>query len=343
MNLNRYGWQLRLSLIALTNSMLIAACLSADEQQQVASDPDDICGVVRVSWQLIDAIANDQVGVDVPFNSRFSRGTATGRVEGQVDVTIQPFEPQQRSGDEVTAFIVKAEGSAQGRFVATTGRFRIAGPISIPFSAERAVSFDGRYFKLGEPQVSASVNTRFSTIRSLRRGALGRVTTALATPAIERRRTSAERKASFRARKHVADSMHRHTEKFVSRLNTVTPIEESLFRLYPDMAQWPIHISAHSDYLEAYYAPPGSPPVQLPAAPDKQAAIEIWIRTTTAEAKFFERLGNWKHAQTALAQYFPKQRSDAARLTNDATAQAIGPWFVLLIGSPPTVSLAERD
>ena len=348
MNPERYRWKLQeLWVIVFCTAWscgLGATCLRAQEPRQAANgDTENLCGVVRVSWQLIEAFADEQVTAEIPFESSFSRGTVTGSVESQVKMTIQPRQSESTPCDECAVFLVKAEGNAKGKFVASTGRFRIAGPISIIFGAEREVSFDGRHFTVSEVSVTASVSTRFSTIRTRRNGPLGRAVASIAAPTIRSVRTSIEREASPVARRYVAEFMNQYTTEIVAQLNEVTPIEESLFRLYPEMAEWRIRISTDDDYLEACYSSPGNPRVQLPQTPYKHAGIEIWIRTTAAEAKFLERLGKWKQAQSLLAKYLPKEGSEAGKLTSDTTARSFGPWFALLIGTLPTDSLAETE
>jgi hypothetical protein len=145
------------------------------------------------------------------------------------------------------------------------------------------------------------------------------------------------------AREQVADFMKQSSAELVTTLNEVTPVEESLFRLYPEMASWQVRISTDDDYLEVCYSSPGERCVQLPQPRYAKAGIEMWIRTTAEEAKFLERLGQWKQAQSLLAEYLPKEGSEAGKLTSDTMARSFGPWFALLIGRLSTDSIAERE
>jgi hypothetical protein len=305
--------------------------------QQLEQEMAELRGVVRVSWDLIDALADDSATANVPFTAEISGGVVSGQVMSKVDMTIEPrqLESTLNEGSHRSVFLVRAAGTAQGTFLATSGCFRIGGPIFIPFSAERDVMFDGRHFEAGPANVTASVNTEFSTIQTRRDGPVGRFIARVATPAILGQQASSEQQASPIARQRVADFMERYTTEIVTRLNEITPLEQSLFKLYPEMQNWRIRLSNEDDYLTARYAPRGTPPVELPEAPHRAAGIEIWIRTTAPEAKFLERLGRWQRVQNLLKAYLPAEGSDAEKLTSQTEVKSFGPWFVLLIGQVP--------
>jgi len=317
--------------IAWTGTTL-SASLVAQQTQPADEGGEDLRAVVRVSWELIDAFADDQVIARVPFETEISNGTVTGYVESKADLTILPQKVHTEDRVSDSVFLVRAEGNAQGTFSASSGCLRISGPVSIPFWAECMVSFDGRKFQTGEAAVDARVSTYFRTITTRRNGPIGRAATRVASPFIRRQTSSTEQESSPVARQYVSNFIDRYTTEMVTQLNQVTPVERSLFKLYPELKDWRIRVSTEGAYLQAHYAPPESPSVALPKEPHKDAAIEIWIRTTAPEAKFLERIGKWDQTQELLKKYLPGEESEAGRLTSETNVKSFGPWFAILIG-----------
>jgi len=345
MTRNPYGWKPQgLWLVVVFAGLCFlqgATCLWAQKEQVADRDSEQLCGVVRVSWHLIETIAEEQVATEIPFQSPLSRGRVSGNVVSQIDLTIERCDESSTTSDENAVFFVKVAGKAKGNFSAIAGPFGISGPITVDFEAAQEVTFDGRLFAVSDARVKATVTTRVRTIRGRRNGPLGRAIAYVARPIVEREVANTKMEASRMASEYISDYVNQFTTELTSRLNKVTPIEESLFRLYPKMAEWRIRIKPDDDYLDVRYAPPGSDPLQLPQAPHGNAGVEIWIRTTAAEAKFLERVGNWKQLQSLMAEYLPDEGSEARKLTSGTTVRSFGPWFALLIGELHPDSLAE--
>ena len=296
---------------------------------EIDPDTDILRAVVRVSWKLIDRLADDQIDANVPFQSEIMGGRMSGRVRSRADITINV---EERPDD--AKFTILAEGTARGSFHASRGRIRLSGPMSIPFRATKLVTFDGRRFTAGETNVNANVNIQFNCIGLRRNGPFARAGARMITPAVQREKPTIEQSAKPLAEQHLHDFVDQEMNVLAAQLNHVSDLESTIMRVYPQFRDWRIRLSSTDEHLEARYAPPNSDPVVLPNDPRRpeNAGMEIWIRTTAAEAKLLERVGGWDQSQQLLRDYMKDQDVTVQEMSADARVVAIDDWVVVALG-----------
>jgi hypothetical protein len=283
--------------------------------------------MVRVSWKLIDRLADDQINADIPFQSSIMGGSMSGRVRSKADITVE-----LREHEDYADFYVQATGTAQGNFNATRDSISLSGPMSIPFTATQPVHFNGRQFVAEEPTVEANVNVRFQCIS--RSGLFPNLGRRIVANAAERERPSVQRSAEPIAKEYLVKFVNQETKSLVAQLNQVTDVEKSILKIYPQLKDWKVQLCSTQEHVEARYAPPGSPRLELPIDPRRpeNAGIEIWIRTTAAEAKLLERISGWDQSQQLLKTYMQGHSVDVASMASDAKVVAIDDWVVVAIG-----------
>lgn len=297
-------------------------------QRPLDEQTGNLRAVVLVSWDLIDRLADDQIDADVPFQSPIMGGWMNGRVKSRADITIRM---QPRPDD--AQFTIVAEGTAQGYYYAQRDRISINGPLAIPFRSTKVVTFNGRQFSAGPPTVEADVQVQFNQVNVACRSPFNRLATRIVSRAVANERPNIEASAAPLAQNYLKDFVDTHMQTLVAQLNEVSDLEESLLRVYPQLRDWEIRLASAPDHLEARYAPKGSPPVQLPDDPRRphDAGLQIWVRTTAAEAKLLERIGGWGRSQQLLRDYI-RDNVSIERVAADAKVIAIDNWVVIAMG-----------
>jgi len=330
-------------------AMTLPGISTADAQQAGSTDPpppeteaetEVLRAVVRVSWSMIDRLADDQIDADVPFESSVMGGRMSGRVRSKADITID-MDPRP----DDARFTILAEGTARGQYSASRGRIRLGGPMSIPFRATKTVTFDGRKFTAGNSSVEANVEVQFGCIGLRRNGPLARLGARMITPAVVREKPNIERSAQPIAEQYLKEFVDQEMNVLAEQLNQVSDLEKSVLRVYPQLQDWRIRLSSTEEHLEARYAPPDTAPVELPNDPRRpeNAGMEIWVRTTEAEAKLLERIGGWDQSQQLLRDYLKDQDVTVQQMSADAKLVAIDDWVVVALGKAIEAGEAEAE
>src|SRR6516165_164664 len=80
--------------------------------------------------------------------------------------------------------------------------------------------------------------------------------------------------------------------EIVAKLDRATPVEKSLNRLFPETREWVFQMSANAEFIQAAYGPRGAPGPVLPENPArlKDVRLELWLHSTTTEAKDLAKL-----------------------------------------------------
>lgn len=250
--------------------------------------------------------------------------TGESEVEGQVTVELE-------ADDDSASFLVTLVGSAESTTVSSARSIRIYGGASSTFRATKRVLFDGVEYH-GEPtSVELQTRSRVRSIRSTRRGLVGRLAVSVAQRQLPRLRPQAQRIADRDNRRMLRREFDQLADELIVELNKTTPVEETIMRLFPETQTWVYNLSTTDDYIQASAGPKG---MQFPELPRRSGAdpVELWLRTGDGAVKP-EVLAFWNVAQDLLREAIPEDTELPQPLRGDATADQVGEWTVISIGT----------
>lgn len=95
-------------------------------------------------------------------------------------------------------------------------------------------------------------------------------------------------------------------------------------------------ITTDPAFIQSAYGPPGIAAPVLPANPKRpdNVRLELWLHTTTKDAKSLAKLANEPLAKQIVHGYLEATLPELAALTEERTVAAIGAWIVISIGPP---------
>jgi hypothetical protein len=128
--------------------------------------------------------------------------------------------------------------------------------------------------------------------------------------------------------------------QIVDKLNSVTRVQESLNRLFPETRDMGVQLSSNGKFIEAAYGPKGSESVVLPTllGRPENTRMEIWLHSSNQGAAALAKLSRSALAKQLVQTYLQATLPELAALTEDRSVSAVGPWIVILIGPPKTES-----
>jgi hypothetical protein len=300
--------------------------------QAPPASPGEVKAVFRISKQFIaDVAAREEVVASIPYDDRIlgfrCRGVIDGRGRVSVDLITSPGE---------ASFVVSSSGTAQTTVQGVRGPFAATGLAWGPFATQTLVRFDGRKFYRVETAPLAQVHGRLDHVEGRRGGPVGRVVGRLALPIGRRMVPRAEAEATPIGLRYLSNFADGMAEEIVAKLDRTTPVEKSMNRLFPETRDWVFQMSADPYFMQAAYGPRGGPVPALPqpSAHFKDTRLEMWLHTTTTEAKDLAKLSKKPLAKPLVHAYLKSSLPELAALTENWSVDSVGPWLVVSVGAP---------
>jgi hypothetical protein len=269
-------------------------------------------------------------------------------------VDLDPHERQ-------TTFVIYAKGTAQTWVRGVRGPVVATGPAWGPFTSHTLVRFDGRHFSLVDTDPWAKVHGELHSVEGRHGRAVGRAVGSALRPLGEHLVPHAERQAKPIGEFYLEHFVDGVAAEVIPVLNRPAPVEEPLQELFPETRDWIFHVAADSRYLQVAYGPRGGAAPPLPRSPKRfqNARAEVWLRSTTEEARLLARLSrgplgkqvirsyveaileqlpDWLRSRPNLAHPLLQGYVEAALPQLNALAQemaidAVGAWLVISFGS----------
>jgi hypothetical protein len=318
-------------LVSFAVCVSLLASFPVGGQAQKAED-GEIKAVIRIGKQLMeDLVARREIIADVPFYARVMgfdcHGVAHGTAKLSVDV--------QTAGGNAT-FIVDAHGTAHTCVIGVHAPIVVLGQAGAPFASRSFVRFDGRKLTLLETIPRVEVHAGLDSIQTRRGGVVGRALGRMALPIGEHLLPRAEAQATPIAETILKDFVNELAELIIEKLNETTPMEKTMFRLFPQTKDWEFQMSTDSQFLQAAYGPRNSRVPVLPEHPSrmKDARVELWLHTTTKEAQALAKLTKVPLAKELVRKYVETTVPELAALAEDRSVDAVGSWLVISVGAP---------
>jgi hypothetical protein len=95
-------------------------------------------------------------------------------------------------------------------------------------------------------------------------------------------------------------------------------------------------MSTDAEFIQAAYGPRGSTIPVLAENPGKlkDERLELWLHSTTTEARDLVRLSKQPLAKTLVNKYLETILPELAALAENRSLDSVGPWLVISIGAP---------
>jgi hypothetical protein len=304
--------------------------------QNPPAQPGEIKAVARISKKLIEEVASGvEVTAAIPYEAVVvgfrCRGVATGRGKLAVEMTTA-------QGDAI--FIVASHGTGETCVRGVHGPIVAIGPAWGPFASWTWVRFGGKKFALVETLPWAEVHGKLERVEGPHGGCVGNAVGTLLVPVGQLLIPRAEKQAKPIAEALLLNFVNELAEKIISKLNnTSSAMEKTLTRLYPEAKDWVFQMSSDANFLQAAYGPPNSVVPALPASPGKlkEVAMELWLHTTTKEAKDLAQMINRPLAKQLAQRYLESIMPELAALAEERSVDAVGSWLVISVGMPKAI------
>jgi hypothetical protein len=335
----------RLVLFAVCAAILPAAPLWAQEPGvgtteelwvTAAKEPEapatEVMAVGRVSKQLLeDIISGKDVVAAIPFRARVVSFCFQGVIDGQGKLSMD----MATAGGEAT-FVVYGRGGGHTYTRGVHWPLAVRAAACGPFVTRTLVRYDGRKFSRVETTPWVEAHVDLDRVEGIHGRLPGRVVGRLARPIAELLIPRAEAQASVVAEGYVRDYADGLADEIVGRINRAAPLEKSLSRLFPGSDDWIFQMSSDSRFLQAAFGPRGAAVPSLPENPGqhKDVRLELWLRSTTKEAKDLADLSNKPLARQLVRDYLITILPELTALSDEVYVDAAGQWLVISIGAP---------
>ncbi len=301
--------------------------------QEPPPQPGEVKMVVRISKQLIeDVVTRKEVVATIPYHNAIVLGfRCDGVIDGKGKLSVE-MTAEQGQG----TFVVSSQGTAQTYARGVRGPIVAMGPAWGPFASQTLVRFDGRKFAVVQTTPWAQVHGELERVEGRHGGPAGRAVGRVLLPVGRHLVPLAEAQAKPIGEYYLKNFVDELGEKIVTRLNRTTAVEQSLNRLFPDTRDWVFQLSTDSEFIQAAYGPRVSEVPVLPKNPSQleDVRLELWLRSTTAEAQALEKLTKRPLAKELVQKYLEATLPELAALSKERTVTAVGPWLVISIGAP---------
>lgn len=294
--------------------------------QDAIENRGKIQAVFRISKQYLHEITDKQIVAEIPFCTTVLGFRCTGTIHGEGEISVDLLDVSNQA-----IFSVDSHGDGYA-CVRGVRRLLVAeGTAWGPFSSRTLVQFDGRNFV--HMSTAPCVNVRGDLHRvSGRRGRrFGAGIQAVGEHFVPRAVTQAKPIAE----NYLRGFVEKTADQIITRLNEKTPLEETVNRLFPQLKESVFHMSSGVHYLQAAFGPSNADVPELPDVTDRMEniRIEIWLRSSSEEAKLLEDMSHQPLAKQLVQVYLDSTLPDLAKLGDEWSVAAIGDWVVIGVRS----------
>ena len=322
-------------------TVALGAGLAAPEPLRAQAPPaaSEVQAVARVSKGLIEEVTHREVAASLPYHAKILGLYFAGDAHGMAKPAVEILPSEHDA-----TFVVSASGTGHSWARGVRGPFVATGPLTLPFATTTRVGFDGRNFTRIGTATHVEVDFDLQKIEG-RRGRLpGRVIGRLAMPVAQRLVPRGERQAELAGEPQLRDFVDGVSDTVVGVLNRTAPIEASFHRVYPKTTDWVFRVSTTPGYIRAAYGPPGAAAPTLPANPARVAGdvwVELWLRSTSEEARLLRDLSRTPLARALLRKYLEATVPELAAVAADWSVAAADSWVVVSIRPevPKTIAI----
>jgi hypothetical protein len=329
MKFQNFARPLALMTVAISACVLVATPVRGQDSPE---QPDDTKAVVRISKQLIeDVVAREEIVAAVPFRATVLGFCCQGVIYGQAKLSVELI-----TGQGEAHFVVYSRGTARTCVRGVRGPIVATGPAWGPFATQTLVDFDGRKFAMVETTPWAQVHAELESVEGRRGGCVGRAVGHMLRPVGQLLMPHAERQGTPIGEDILWNLVDEIGEKILTILNRTTAVEKSLNRVFPESKDWVFQLSSDAQFIQAAYGPRASAVPVLPENPGrlKDVRLELWLHSTTKEAKDLAKLSKVPLAKALVHKYIETILPEVAALSENRSVDAVGPWLVISIGAP---------
>jgi hypothetical protein len=305
----------------------LAADTSGQAGKSAKNGPAEVNVVLRISRTLVNELTTKKLQRTDPVYFCVEDQPITGLAHTDATFSVQFDQPGKD-----TAFVLQLRGATTSETTAERGPVTVHGSAVLEFTVRKPVSFDG----LKLTAQATDIESRFySTVDSIATppGLIGLLIELIATPKIRRQQPLAAEIAYANGKAKLRAAFDQEAKKLVDELNQVSPLEETVNRLFPATKEWIYYLGTTPTHLVIGTGPPGRKLPVLPVTEKTQAPIELWIRNKPETQALLTVMKLWKDAGKQLESLLPPKVSKAIKPGVGPRTETVGEWFVIQVGT----------
>lgn len=313
-----------------------ALALSLPAVQAGKDDPPEVNVVLRISRTLVNEITTQKVERTTPICTTFMDVQVRGRAHTRGTATLQ-FD----TGPKANGFTVELRGTSLSETIGERPPVEVFVSGRLDFFLRKRVTFDGEKFRTLPTVADAQFTSNVDGIATPP-GLLGVVIRIIATSKVRRQQPLADAMALEEGKAQVIAAFDEEINKKIDELNGVSPLEETINRLFPQTKNWIYYPEVTPTHLIVGAGPPGSVLPVLPTSEKTDAPIELWIRNKPGTPGMLAVLKLWREAGKQLQEMLPPELSKKINLEGGFDTQTVKDWFVIQLGKPAKGGLKEE-
>lgn len=286
--------------------------------------------VFRISKTFFDETVSEQEIVsDIPFTGRILGMNCHGVIHGVAHAKIG----MQNNGRFVN-LTIQAQGDGSSVGTCSQGPLVVISPMWGPFTTTTNIRFDGHTFTNMCTTANIDLQGCVQEVRGRRNRPAGRVLGRGIKPLVQKLMPRAVAQAKPIAEQHVRDHVNKEFDAAIAKFNQRNPVSESINRLFPETRTWTLNLSTTNDYIQVAYGPSNStiPNLKKIETENFVPVIEVWLKSTTEEARALSELAGKPLAKQLVNSYLEKTLPKLSALGDQRYVEAEGKWLRIRIG-----------
>jgi hypothetical protein len=282
--------------------------------------------VLRVSKKFIGQLTTKRIQRTDPVYLCVLDSPITGTARTDATFTIQ-FDTSVKE----SAFVLQLEGNTASQTVAAKTLVQVFGSGQMDFTVKKRVVFDGKKYRAEPTAVDARLCSSVDAIATPP-GLIGWIVQMFAAPEVRRRQPLVAEVAYEDGRSKLADSFDQEATKLVDQLNQVSPLQETVATLFPEVRDWTYYMSTSPTHLVIGAGPRDHSVPELPVTNKTQAPIELWVRGKEETKGILKVLKVWRDAGKQLVGLLPEELRKTIKSDEGFKTLFVKEWFVIQIG-----------
>jgi hypothetical protein len=282
--------------------------------------------VLRISRKFVDELTIKKFQRTDPVYLCVLNSEITGLAFTNSTSAVQY---ETKAGD--TSFVVELRGTTVSQTVAGRPLIQVFGSGRMEFTIRKRVTFDGIDFATQPTQFDGVFRSSVDGICTPP-GLIGLLIELLATPQIRRSQPVVARAAYEDNKAQLIAAFDAEIKQVIDELNKVSPLEETVQKLFPQTKDWIYAPSITPTHLIVGVGPRNYRLPEVPISTKTDAPVEVWIRSKPETQGMIAVLKLWRDANKQLAEMLPAEVGKKLKLDQGIKTQMVKDWFVIRLG-----------
>jgi hypothetical protein len=319
--------------------LLLSLQLDASPQPSPPSKDalPEVTVVLRISRKLINELTTEKVQRTTPVHLHLLEAEMRGQALTNATGSVQ-FEPMANE----TGFVIELQGTTVSQTVIDRPPVQVFGSGRMTFIVRKRVAFEGVRFRTQPTTLEASFCSSVDGLATPP-GLIGVFVRLIATPIVQRQAPLFAAAAFEEGKAQLVATFDEEVQQIIDDLNQVSPLEETVQKLFPETKDWIYYASSTPTHLIIGVGPPQHRVPELPVSEKTNAPIEVWIRARPQTQAMIQVLKLWRDANKQLRQMLPPSIGKALTFEGEIKTQTVKDWFVIQLGAQSRKRTLEQE